>query len=216
MGRVKDPRLGRPPASSASETRQRIIKVAAELFSDQGYGVTTNKDVAVGAGISTGALYYYFESKLDMYVAVFRELQARIDERMHAVMETETTFDGRFRGIMEAAYALNVEDPYISRFQGTARVDRVRHPELREAIKNPPGEGAGLMGRLLSEGVASGEIPPERLEQVEAVVRVIFVGLVDSVSVNPAVQRIAIDGLNALFDGRLLSRPAAAPAGSPS
>ncbi len=214
MGRVREPRLGRPPASSAGDTRQRIIKVAARLFSDQGYGVTTNKDVAVGAGISTGALYYYFESKLDMYLAVFRELQALIDERMHAVMDTETTFDGRLRGILEAAYSLNVEDPYISRFQGTARVDRMRHPELREAIKNPPGEGAGLMGRLLSDGIASGEIPPEHRQHVEAVVRVIFVGLVNSVSVNPAVQRIAIDGLNALLDGRLVGRPNAAHSGS--
>lgn len=214
MGRVKELRLGRPPASSAGDTRQRIISVAAALFADQGYGVTTNKDVALAAGISTGALYYYFESKLDMYVAVFRELQARIDERTHAVMDTETTFDARLRGILEVSHALNVEDPYIARFQGTARVDRVRHPELRAAIPNPPGEGVGLMARLLGDGVETGEIPPDHRDQVEAVIRVIFVGLVDSVSVNPAVQRIALDGLNALLDGRLL-RPPAQPGARP-
>jgi AcrR family transcriptional regulator len=199
--------LGRPPASAASDTRQRIIAVAAELFSDNGYGVTTNKDVAVRAGISTGALYYYFESKLDMYVAVFRELQARIDGRMNDVMATETTFDGRFRGILQAAHELNVEDPYIARFQGTARVDRMRHPELRAAIANPPGEGAGLMRELIDDGVETGEIDPARRDFVEAVVRTIFVGLVDSVSSNPVDHHRAIEGINLLLSGDLVAPP---------
>jgi AcrR family transcriptional regulator len=207
MARPKRPRLGRPPASAASDTRQRIIAVAAELFSDNGYGVTTNKDVAVRAGISTGALYYYFESKLDMYVAVFRELQARIDARMNEVMTTETTFDGRFRGILQAAHELNVEDPYIARFQGTARVDRMRHPELRAAIANPPGEGAGLMQDLIDSGVESGEIEPAQRDFVEAVVRTVFVGLVDSVSSNPVDHHRAIRGINLLLDGDLIAHP---------
>jgi AcrR family transcriptional regulator len=204
VARLKAPRLGRPPASSAGDTRQRIISVAAELFSDNGYGVTTNKDVAVKAGISTGALYYYFESKLDMYLAVFRELQARIDTRMDDVMTNETTFDGRLRGILQAAHELNVEDPYIARFQGTARVDRMRHPELRAAIANAPGEGAGLMRELIDDGVTTGEIDQEKRDQVEAVVRTIFVGLVDSVSSNPVDHHRAIEGLNSLLDGALI------------
>lgn len=203
MPRAKAPRLGRPPASSAGDTRRRIISVAAELFADNGYGVTTNKDVAVRAGISTGALYYYFESKLDMYVAVFRELQARIDERMGEIMEKETTFKGRLRGILEAAHELNMEDPSIARFQGTARIDRMRHPELGEAIPNPPGEGAGIMRKLIDGGVDTGEIPRERKHDAEAVIRTIFVGLVDGQSADLVNQRRAIDGINAWMDGEL-------------
>lgn len=207
MARPKDPRRGRPPASSAGDTRQRIIQVAAELFSDLGYGVITNKDVALLAGISTGALYYYFESKLDMYMAVFRAQQSRIDDRMRQVMETETTFQGRLKGILSAAHELNVEDPYLARFQSTARVDRHRHPELREVIPNPPGEGAGLMDRLISDGIRTAEIDPFRREQAAAVVRVIFVGLVDSASSDATVHQVAVEGLTALIDGTLLAPP---------
>lgn len=211
MARLKDPRRGRPPASSAGDTRQRIISVAAELFSDLGYGVTTNKDVALLAGISTGALYYYFESKLDMYMAVFRAQQSRIDARMQQVMDSETTFHGRLQGILGAAHELNVEDPYLARFQSTARVDRHRHPELREVIPNPPGEGAGLMERLIADGIATEEIDPVRREHVAAVVRVIFVGLVDSASSDPTVHAVAVEGLTSLIGGNLLRRPGTTP-----
>lgn len=203
MARPKATRLGRPPASSAGDTRQRIISVAAELFADNGYGVTTNKDVAIRAGISTGALYYYFESKLDMYVAVFLELQARIDERMGEVMQKETTFKGRLRGILAVAYDLNREDPAIARFQGTARVDRMRHPELRKAIPHPPGEGAGLMRDLIDGGVETGEIRPDRKHQAEAVIKTLFVGLVDGQSADSVNQRQAIEGIDAWLENEL-------------
>ena len=94
MPRSKAPRLGRPPASNAAETRQRIIATAAELFAVNGYGVTTNKDVATQAGITTGALYYYFDSKLAMYLAVYAELATRVNERLSGAMEAESTFAG--------------------------------------------------------------------------------------------------------------------------
>ncbi len=182
----------------------RIISVAAELFALKGYGIVTNKDVARAAGISTGALYYYFSSKLDMYVEVFWSLQARVDERIDSAMKDVDTLDGRLRAILEVAYSLNAEDPSIARFQGTARVDRIRHPELLEAIPNPPGEGARVMERLIADGVKSGEITPERRQQVRAVVRTIFVGLIDSQSDDLERHRQAIDGLIALLDHKLL------------
>lgn len=207
VARSKTPRLGRPPASSATETRQRILEVACDEFSTRGYGVTTNKDVAAKAGITTGALYYYFDSKLDMYLAVFRDMQAKIDKRFAEATAGKTTFDGQLRAILESAHELNVHDPSFARFQGVARVDRLRHPELLEAIPNPPGEGASLTGRLIALGLETGEIAPGRERQVEAVLRVIFVGLVDALSQDPVEQRLAIDGIEALLDGDLVGPP---------
>ncbi len=182
----------------------RIISVAAELFALKGYGIVTNKDVARAAGISTGALYYYFSSKLEMYVEVFWSLQARVDERIDSAMKGVDTLDGRLRAILEVAHSLNAEDPSIARFQGTARVDRIRHPELQEAIPNPPGEGARVMERLIADGVKTGEVTLERRQQVRAVVRTIFVGLIDSQSDDLERHRQAIDGLIALLDHKLL------------
>lgn len=205
-------RLGRPPASSAAETRLRIIEVACDQFSSQGYGVTTNKDVAEKAGITTGALYYYFDSKVEMYMAVFEHIQAQINERFAEVLEGETTFDGAIRAILEASYLMNVEDPSLARFQGAARTDRARHAELLDALPTAPGEGSRFIPGLIELGLRTGEIEAARKEQVAAVLRTIFVGLVDALSTDPVEQRVAIDGLHALLDGTLLRRPARKPA----
>jgi AcrR family transcriptional regulator len=207
--RSKAPRLGRPPASNAAETRQRIIATAAELFAVKGYGVTTNKDVAAQAGITTGALYYYFDSKLAMYLAVYAELAARVNERLTGAMEDESTFSGKLRAVLEAVYQMNLEDPSIARFLGTARVDRLRHRDLMEAIPHSPGEGIQLVGPMLDAGMTSGEVDADRRDVIEAVMRTIFVGLTDNsaLSADPAYHRRAIDGIEALFDSELVRRP---------
>ena len=209
MPKSKAPRLGRPPASNAAETRQRIITTAAELFAANGYGVTTNKDVAEQAGITTGALYYYFDSKLEMYLAVYAELAARVNERLIGAMEAESTFAGKLRAVLEAVYQMNLEDPSIARFLGTARVDRLRHKELLLAIPNSPGEGAQLVGPMLDAGIDSGEVDADRRDVIAAVMRTIFVGLTDNsaLSADPAYHRRAIDGIESLFDGGLVRRP---------
>ena len=81
---TKSTRLGRPPASSSAETRGRIIDVARRCFAELGYEATTNQAVASEVGITTGAIYHYFDSKLEIYKAVLDEVQERVYQRFAA------------------------------------------------------------------------------------------------------------------------------------
>ncbi|WP_163554447.1 TetR/AcrR family transcriptional regulator [Candidatus Frankia alpina] len=46
-----------------SQTRERILTIARDLFSRNGYSGTTNADIARELGTTTAALYYHFPSK---------------------------------------------------------------------------------------------------------------------------------------------------------
>jgi AcrR family transcriptional regulator len=58
---------------SASDTRQRILAIAADLFSRQGYTGTTIADIARELGTTTAALYYHFPSKADILGGLLAE-----------------------------------------------------------------------------------------------------------------------------------------------
>ena len=88
-------RRGRPPATDSADTRQAIFDNARRLFAERGYGAVTNKDVAEAAGITTGALYHYVDSKLDLYVAVHRDMQRRVYGRFVEAVEASDTFLGQ-------------------------------------------------------------------------------------------------------------------------
>jgi AcrR family transcriptional regulator len=58
---------------SAADTRQRILAIAADLFSRQGYTGTTIADIARELGTTTAALYYHFPSKADILAGLLAE-----------------------------------------------------------------------------------------------------------------------------------------------
>ena len=58
---------------SAADTRQRILAIAADLFSRQGYTGTTIADIARELGTTTAALYYHFPSKADILGGLLAE-----------------------------------------------------------------------------------------------------------------------------------------------
>jgi AcrR family transcriptional regulator len=53
------------------QKRALIIQAAAHVFADKGFSGTVMADIAVQAGIGKGTLYEYFESKEDLFFAVF-------------------------------------------------------------------------------------------------------------------------------------------------
>ncbi len=60
------------------ETRERILAVALDLFGSHGYAATTIDDIALAAGVTKGAVYYWFADKDDLG----RELQHELYERL--------------------------------------------------------------------------------------------------------------------------------------
>jgi AcrR family transcriptional regulator len=67
-----------------AEARRRDILTSAEkLLAESGYAGLTMRAIAVGAGVSSGTLYQYFEGKEDVFVALMagrlEELAATLD-----------------------------------------------------------------------------------------------------------------------------------------
>jgi AcrR family transcriptional regulator len=67
-----------------AEARRRDILTSAEkLLAESGYAGLTMRAIAVGAGVSSGTLYQYFEGKEDVFVALMagrlEELRATLD-----------------------------------------------------------------------------------------------------------------------------------------
>lgn len=55
---------------TTTERQQRVIDVAVSEFAARGYSATNINDIAKKAGISIGAMYSYFASKEDLFLAV--------------------------------------------------------------------------------------------------------------------------------------------------
>ena len=64
--------MARTAGATAAGTTQRLLRAAADVFAARGYDGTRVADIAVGAGVSNGALYAYFGSKAELLLAALR------------------------------------------------------------------------------------------------------------------------------------------------
>ncbi len=201
-------RLGRPPATNSAETRARILDAARRKFASHGFESASNRALADEAGLTTGAIYHYFDSKLDIYVAVYIDAREQAYTRFGKATVGLDTFAEQLEATLEAAHELNIEDPTLAQFLGSSRVDTSRNPSLEEAIrKAEKGSPVGFFDHMIEFGIETGEIASEDAPLVAALVRTVTVGLTDAVSGNPTRHRQAVDAINRLLVGTLL-RPA--------
>jgi AcrR family transcriptional regulator len=67
---VSPKRPGRPPG--ASDTRDRILASARELFARNGIDKTSIRAIASGAGVDGALVHHYFGTKQQLFVAAIR------------------------------------------------------------------------------------------------------------------------------------------------
>lgn len=153
-----------PRVSAAHEqaVRTRIVEAAVRAFATRGYHGATMQDVARESGLSIGAIYTWFRSKDDLFLAGcdltngvgMAELAERI-VRGRTVVEK--------LAIAVAFYLDAVDDPLGGPGMGSVLVAqwaRAEHDEGVRAMLRRRREAVGMAGQLLvREGVATGELP---------------------------------------------------------
>ncbi|MGI9643835.1 MAG: TetR/AcrR family transcriptional regulator [Ilumatobacteraceae bacterium] len=197
-------RRGRPPATDSQQTWRAILDSARRLFGERGYGAVTNKDVANDAGITTGALYHYVESKLDLYVAVDVDLQENVYARFVDAVASTETFAGKLDAVLEAAHDMAAEDETVVYFIGAVRTDMRRFPEISERLSKAVHAREQFFVDLVDVGIGTGEIDPADRALVAEFIRTILLGLTAGSTPSLEHHRQAIDGVKALLRGDLI------------
>jgi TetR/AcrR family transcriptional regulator, transcriptional repressor for nem operon len=67
-----------------TETRDRIVLAARELFALKGYASTSVADILTTAGVNAGSVYHFFEGKQDLLLAVLDSYRTGIEPMLLA------------------------------------------------------------------------------------------------------------------------------------
>lgn len=149
------------------EKKQMILNAAAECFSRLGYDKTTLDDIGGKVSLNKASLYYYYDSKEDLFCDViyaeaqrFREdVRSKIkaikgvEERVLFFLTERSKFYKRLKHLHELT--LNV----------VKKIEPIFHT-LQDGIQK---EEQALLSEVLDDGIKTGEIKktdPERLSAV--------------------------------------------------
>lgn len=90
--------------------RANLVRSAIELFAKKGYSRTTIRDITDLAGTTQPMIYYYFNSKLDLFRQVLEEIATRNAQVFEAV-DDNLPIDKYLRAVLKAAVGLYDQDP---------------------------------------------------------------------------------------------------------
>jgi AcrR family transcriptional regulator len=159
MPEARRRRAGRPSAAASAETRERILRAACERFAASGYTRASNREIAAAAGVTSAALYHYYDSKAELFAAAYRYGLDLIVEAYRAAAAARRGAVEQLCAMVEANVALNREHPGLADFLAVAPLEAKRHPDLAARIGATGLEVPRLFRRALDAGVASGELP---------------------------------------------------------
>jgi AcrR family transcriptional regulator len=72
----------RTQAERTAATRAALLDAARRLFEERGFAGVGTDEIARAAGVTRGALYHQFDGKVELFAAVFEQVEAEIAERI--------------------------------------------------------------------------------------------------------------------------------------
>jgi TetR/AcrR family transcriptional regulator len=154
------PTTNHAPSDRAAETRARILDAALGEFSTHGLAGARTDRIANSAGVNKALLYYYFESKENLYLAALEMISAKIRDRTLAVFLRESS-----PGERVLRSALEHFDRILTQheFQGLMQQEMIRMHKgesgaLPILVKRVFAPVMTMYQAMVREGIESGEL----------------------------------------------------------
>jgi AcrR family transcriptional regulator len=143
-------------ALAKQRTREKILAAARTLFTERGYEGATIRDIAAGAGMSTGAVFASFTDKSDLFTEIVGEEHKALAAAMRDAAEGRDPLDA-VEAMFEAAAERHMTD--LALFQAT--MSALWTPGLGAQVRTRFARTpiAELIQATLEAAVARGELP---------------------------------------------------------
>lgn len=135
------------------DTHKRVVRVTRDLIAEGGWAAAQISVIARRAGLATGSVYRYFDSKVDLCVQVLAEVSQREAEVVASIIDTQGDATSRLQDAVATFVRRAARKPRLA----YALIAEPCEPELDEARLKYRDALAEQFARLIAEGTRRGE-----------------------------------------------------------
>lgn len=164
-------------AESRSVRVDQILDGALRLFARNGFHQTSMDELVAATGLSKGSLYWYFDSKDDIILAVLERVFDRELYHLEALLDQDSPVPDRLRALalLSAEEMASFEGllPVVFEFYSLAG----RREEVREVLGSYLGRYRDRLSQLIAQGQERRELRPGPGTAIATVIISLFEGL---------------------------------------
>jgi TetR/AcrR family transcriptional regulator len=144
----------------AAETRARILEAALQEFSAHGLAGARTEQIASLAGVNKALLYYYFDSKENLYIAALEMIATKIRDRTMAVFLRDASPGERIlRAVLEHFDRILTQHEFQAMMQQEMiRMHKGESGAMPILVKRVFAPAMTMYQALVREGIESGEL----------------------------------------------------------
>jgi AcrR family transcriptional regulator len=139
--------------------KERILNGALKVFQKQGIEKATMDEIAKEADFGKATLYYYFESKEDIFSAILEQGWKEIWERIEPAIHGQNGPKDTFRSILTIVGLLVNEKRVLYQFLFTAPQSMPEMLDDKLPWKRYQNRMYSVLQGLIEEGIAKNEFP---------------------------------------------------------
>lgn len=141
-------------APAVRDTKERVLAAALEVFAERGYQAATVEEIAERAGMTKGAVYYWFRDKEDLATDLQREVWTTIATQAQRVLDPDASAIDNLK-LAFRGYLHSLDDSAQARFflrdcWAVASLDAAGRQQMEM--------GVGLVKELVEDGIRRGNI----------------------------------------------------------
>ncbi len=182
-----------------SDTKERLIKTATDLFIGKGYGAVGTAEICSKAGINKGTFYHFFPSKSDLLIAVIQVYSDGCVSSFLTVADSDISPRKKLSELFNVSAKANTEwKTQYGVSQGclignmTLELSSIDEP-VRKAVNAAMASWCSAIQPIVTELIDAGEIPPINPKLgAETIVALIHGALVMAKSQNDPARVTAI------------------------
>ncbi|KRE12777.1 TetR family transcriptional regulator [Bosea sp. Root483D1] len=143
------------------KTKAEILQIAFEEFAENGLLGANADAIAARAGITKRLIFYYFNSKEELFVAVLEMAYGRMRQAEESLHLETLEPEAAIRRLAEFTFDFHQANPEFVRLVAIENIHRGRHIGSSEKLKQMTRPIIGQVERVLAKGKSLGAIRPE-------------------------------------------------------
>lgn len=152
----------------AEDTRDKILESAIKLFSKNNYHAVSMTEIANGADISKGTLYWYFDSKEELFREIAVNGMDYFYQLFEEIVQKKSSSDEKIRALIECVVETLVE--HLDLLDVLRNNVELISVDFKDVIEAKHQKNIEVVTKIVEQGIDEGLIKSESPADISAMI----------------------------------------------